>query len=121
MLMSINTDTHRAMNARKPVIFLGDSRERLRNFPDDARRDAGFELERVQKGNDPIDWKPIPAVGKGVREIRVSDRPGEFRVIYVANIGAMIYVLHAFHKKTQKTSQRDIALAAARFREIAKE
>jgi len=109
------------MNARKPVIFLGDSRERLRNFPDDARRDAGFELERVQKGNDPIDWKPIPAVGKGVREIRVSDRPGEFRVIYVANIGAMIYVLHAFHKKTQKTSQRDIALAAARFREIAKE
>ena len=106
---------------RKPVVFLGNSRERLRDFPEGARRDAGFELARVQEGNDPIDWKPMPTIGKGVREIRVSDRPGEFRVIYVANIGATIYVLHALHKKTQKTSQRDVALAAARFREIAKE
>ena len=76
---------------------------------------------RVQEGDDPIDWKPMPTIGKGVREIRVSDRQGEFRAIYVASIGAMIYVLHAFHKKTQKTPQRAVALAAARFREIAKE
>jgi phage-related protein len=109
------------MKHPKAVVFCGSSRKDLRDFPDDARRDTGFELERVQKGNDPIDWKPMPTIGKGVREIRVSDRPGEFRVIYVASIGAMIYVLHAFHKKAQKTPQRDIALATARFREIAKE
>ena len=76
---------------------------------------------RVQEGRDPIDWKPMPSIGKGIREIRVSDRPGEFRVIYVANIGTEIYVLHAFHKKTQKTTKRDVDLATARFRQIAKD
>ena len=106
------------MTARKPVVFLGDSLDRLRTFPENARRDSGRELVRVQDGRDPIDWKPMPAVGKSVREIRVSDRPGEFRVIYTANIGGVVYVLHAFHKKTQKTPKRDIDLAAARFRQI---
>lgn len=69
------------MNTRKPVAFIGDSLRCLREFPEDARRDAGRELVRVQEGRDPIDWKPMAAVGKGVREIRVSDKPGEFRVI----------------------------------------
>lgn len=102
----------------KPVIFLGDSRARLREFPVDARQDMGRELARVQEGREPLDWKPMPAVGRGVREIRVSIRPGEFRVLYVANLGAAIYVLHAFHKKTRKTPQRDLNLAAARYRRI---
>lgn len=109
------------MEQRRPIVFLGDSLERLRDFPEDARRDAGRELVRVQEGRDPIDWKPMPAVGKGVREIRVSDRPGEFRVIYVANLGKFVFVLHAFHKKTQKTLKRDIDLAANRYRQAAKE
>ena len=109
------------MIQRKPIEFVGDSLSRLRDFPEDARRDAGRELVRVQEGRDPIDGKPMPSVGKGVREIRVSDRPGEFRVIYVASVGTTIYVLHAFHKKTQKTAKRDIDLAQARFRQIAKE
>ena len=106
------------MNKRKPVAFLGDSLKCLRDFPEDARRDAGRELVRVQEGRDPIDWKPMASIGKGVREIRVSGKPGEFRVIFVASIGNTIYVLHAFHKKTQKTLKRDIELAAARFRQI---
>jgi phage-related protein len=109
------------MNIRKPVTFLGDSLSRLRDFPEDARRDAGRELVRVQEGRDPVDWKPMPSIGKGVREIWFSDRPGEFRVVYVAHIGTMIYVLHAFHKKTQKTQKRDLDLAAARLRLIAQE
>ncbi len=106
------------MTGRKPVAFLGNSLKCLRDFPQDAKQDAGRELARLQEGRDPIDWKPLPAVGMGVREIRVSDRPGEFRVIYVASIGRTIFVLHAFHKKTQKTPKRDIALAAARYRQI---
>ena len=109
------------MIQRKPVEFVGDSLARLRDFPEDARRDAGRELFRVQEGRDPIDWKPMPSIGTGVREIRVLDRPGEFRVIYVASIGTTIYVLHAFHKKTQKTLKRDLDLAQSRFRRIAKE
>jgi phage-related protein len=59
------------MHIRKPVTFLGDSLSRLRDFPEDA----GRKLVRVQEGRDPVDWKPKPTIGKGVREIRVSDRP----------------------------------------------
>ena len=78
----------------------------------------GAGTARVQKGRDPVDWKPMPSVGRGVREIRVSDRPGEFRVLYVARMEDAIYVLHAFHKKTQKTARRDLDLAATRYRQI---
>lgn len=106
------------MPDRKPVVFLGDSLDRLRGFPEDARRDAGRELVRVQEGRDPVDWKPMPSIGKGVREIRVSDRPGEFRVIYTASIGDLVYVLHAFHKKARKTPKRDVGLAVERLRQI---
>lgn len=102
----------------KPIIFLGGSRARLRAFPDSVRRDLGRELVRVQEGRDPVNWKPMPTVGRGVREIRVSGRPGEFRAIYMANIGGAIYVLHAFQKKSQKTPQRDLDLAFARYRQI---
>jgi phage-related protein len=105
----------------KPVTFLGDSKARLREFPDGARHDAGQELLRVPFGSDPLDWKPMAGIGKGIREIRVSDRPGEFRVVYVANIGSAVYVLHAFHKKSQKTPQRDIELAKSRLAMILKE
>lgn len=102
----------------KPIIFLGDSLARLREFPESARQDTGRELARVQEGRDPVDWKPMPSVGRGVREICVSDRPGEFRVLYVARMEDAIYVLHAFHKKTQKAARRDLDLAATRYRQI---
>jgi len=55
----------------KPVAFLGDSRKRMREFPDGARAVAGREIYRVQCGEDPSDWKSMTAVGAGVREIRV--------------------------------------------------
>jgi phage-related protein len=60
------------MPMRKPIVFLADSLKRLRQFPEGARQDAGRELARVQEGREPIDWKPMPSVGKGAREIRVS-------------------------------------------------
>ena len=109
------------MQYRKSVEFVGDSLDRMRDFPDDARKDLGRELVRVQEGRDPVDWKPMPSIGKGVREIRISDRAGQFRIIYVTNIGDVVYVLHAFQKKTQKTSQRDIDLATARLKQIVKD
>jgi phage-related protein len=100
----------------KPITFHGDSLERLRNFPEDARRQAGHELYQVQKGLNPSDWKPMPTIGTGVREIRIRDSSGMYRVIYVANLADAIHVLHAFQKKSQKTTQRDLARAAARLR-----
>ena len=100
----------------KPIAFLGDSLARLRDFPDDARSEAGFQLREVQKGNDPADWKPLKTVGQGVREIRIREEAGAFRVIYLATLGDTVVVLHAFQKKTQQTAQRDIDLAVSRLK-----
>jgi phage-related protein len=102
----------------KPVVFLGDSLDRLRAFPDDARRNAGFQIERVQRGLEPDDWKPIRTVGTGVREIRVRRASGAYRVIYIASFADAVYVLHAFAKKTQRTAQRDLDLAAMRLKQL---
>ena len=98
--------------------FLGDSVARLREFPEDVRKEAGVQLHKVQQGIEPSDWKPMPTVGPGVREIRIREESGAFRVLYVANIGDAVFVLHAFQKKTQATPKRDLDLAAARFRQI---
>jgi phage-related protein len=90
----------------------------LRAFPDEARRDAGFSLDFVQRGLDPLDWKPMKAVGAGVKEIRVQDAAGGFRVIYLAARPEGIYALHCFQKKTRKTRKADIDVAASRLRQI---
>ncbi|QGN00132.1 type II toxin-antitoxin system RelE/ParE family toxin [Methylocystis parvus] len=102
----------------KRVEFLGDSLERLREFPETARKEAGAQLHKVQLGLEPSDWKPMTAVGAGVREIRIRDETGAFRVLYIAKIEDAVYVLHAFQKKTQQTAKRDLDLAAARLRQI---
>ena len=103
---------------RKPLHFLGSSLADLRAFPDEARRDAGFNLDFVQRGLDPSDWKPMKEVGPGVKEIRVRDAMGAFRVIYLATRAEGVYVLHCFQKKTRKTRKTDIDLAASRLRQI---
>jgi phage-related protein len=102
----------------KQVEFLGDSLDQIRAFPEGARHDAGFQLERVQRGLDPDDWKPVTSIGTGVKEIRVHNATGAFRVIYLATWADAIYVLHAFQKKTQRTSKRDLAIAEIRFRTL---
>ena len=89
----------------------------LRDFPSEARRGAGFELRAVQNGLDPSDWKPMRAVGSGVREIRIRVL-GEWRVVYIAQFEDAIYVLHAFQKKGRKTSRQDIELARRRYKQI---
>jgi phage-related protein len=104
----------------KPLVWLGDSRHCVRSFPVAARQQSGFELREVQKGKDPSDWKPMPRVGLGVREIRIH-ADEEFRVMYVAKFAEAVYVLHAFEKKTQQTAKREINLAKSRFRELVAE
>jgi phage-related protein len=100
----------------KPVSFLGDSREALRSFPDTARFRAGVELRAVQNGLEPSDWKPMKTIGEGVREIRIRDASGAYRIIYLATLADRVLVLHAFQKKTQQTAQRDIDLAVKRLK-----
>ena len=105
----------------KPVEFRGSSLDDLRAFPLTARREAGHQLDQVQNGLEPDDWKPMNTVGQGVKEIRMRDAAGAFRVIYVAKLADAIYVLHCFQKKTQRTSKADVDLATNRYRDVLKE
>lgn len=102
----------------KYIEFLGDSLDVLRSFPDGARQDSGYQLDKVQRGHEPDDWKPMKTIGPGVKEIRVTDQEGKFRVVYVAKLADAVYVLHCFKKTTQKTSPKDIDLAKSRYKEL---
>ncbi len=102
----------------RPVRFLGDSLKSIRDFPEDARNDAGYQLDKVQRGDQPDDFKPMPTIGKGVEEIRVADDSGAYRVIYLARRDDAVYVLHAFQKKTQATPRKDIDTAKMRLKQL---
>ena len=101
----------------KILKFIGSSQEDLVNFPRDARRECGRELDRVQRGLMPTDFKPMLNVGKGAYEIRVHVL-GEWRVLYVARHADAVYVLHAFQKKSPKTAKPDIELAIRRYKQM---
>ena len=105
----------------KPIDFCGDSLDALRAFPESAKREAGYQLDKVQHGHEPDDWKPMSIVGAGVSEIRIRDEAGAFRIIYVAKFAAAVYVLHCFQKKGQKTSGPDIEIATRRYRDLLQE
>src|SRR3972149_12160791 len=104
----------------KPLIWVGSSRADVRAFPADARRIAGFQLWRVQRGPDRNDWEPKPTVGAGVREIRVHTEL-EHRVLYIAKFTEGVYVLHAFEKRSRKTPQRELGIAGHRLRVLLRE
>ena len=103
---------------RKPLQFAGTSHDDLKAFPGEARRDAGFNLDFVQRGLEPENWKSMKTVGPGVKEIRARDATGAYRVIYLATRPEAVYVLHCFQKKTQKTRKADIELASGRLAQI---
>ena len=96
---------------------MGSAKDDLSAFPKSARNRAGHELFMVQIGRDPDDWKPMSTVGAGACEIRVRDESGTFRVIYVARFEDAVYILHAFQKKSRKTSRSDLKLAKQRYRD----
>ncbi|AMV43626.1 type II toxin-antitoxin system RelE/ParE family toxin [Paraburkholderia caribensis] len=107
------------MELEKEIRWVGSSYNDLLGFPDESRRQAGFQLAKVQAGLDPDNWKPFDIVGAGTREIRVTEQQGAFRVMYVAKFVEAVYVLHCFNKKTQATSRHDREIAEARYRAVA--
>ena len=102
----------------KEIRWVGSSYDDLLAFPKVPRKDAGFQLGKVQAGLEPTDWKPFDEVGAGTREIRISDAKGIFRVMYVAKFEEAVYVLHCFQKKTQTTSRQGKDIATARYRAV---
>ena len=105
----------------KPVEFIGTALDDLRAFPEIARREAGYQIDKVQHGEMPDDWKPMTSIGSGVKEIRIQDASGAFRVVYLAKLADAVYVLHCFQKKSEQTSEVDIRLARKRFKELTKD
>ena len=104
----------------QPIYWVSSSRVDVRKFPTSARRKAGLELRALQRGDTPTDFKPMASVGSGVMEIRINVGTA-YRIFYVAKFAEGIYVLHAFHKKTQRTSKKDIQLVQQRYRVMLKE
>jgi phage-related protein len=105
----------------KRIEFCGSARGDLLGFPEEARREAGWQIFQVQQGFDPDDWKPLDSVEPGIREIRIRESNGAFRVVYVAKFADAVYVLHCFQKKTQKTAPADLFVIRRRYRELVKE
>ena len=93
------------MSRAKSVCFRGTSHDDLRAFPIAARREAGFHLHQVQHGFDADNWKPMNTIGIGVREIRIRDALGIFRVVYIAKFAGAVYVLHCFQKKLREQAR----------------
>ena len=106
------------MEQEKEIRWMGTAYQDILEFPAEPRKEAGFQLGKVQAGLDPDNWKPFDEVGAGTREIRVGEASGIFRVMYVAKFEEVIYVLHCFQKKTQVTSKHDRAIATARYRAV---
>lgn len=109
------------MSNEKSIYWVGTSYKDLVAFPDEAKKEAGYQLHRIQNGLDPDDWKPFSTAGAGVKEIRISEDSNIFRVMYVAKFVERIYVLHSFQKKTQKTKKQDIDIAKERYKAIVNE
>ena len=105
----------------KRISFVDRSLNDLKQFPEDARREAGYQLDKVQRGFDPTDWKPMKTVGAGVTEIRIKDDQGIYRVIYISKYANTVFVLHAFKKKSQKTAKKDLEIARQRLKVVIQE
>jgi|SRR3990167_3229473 len=101
----------------KKITWLGNTHQRIKGYSDIVKQEIGYNLDKVQRGQEPYDWKSIPSVGQGVKEIRIHDE-NEYRVLYVTKFEESIYILHVFVKKTEQTSKKDIGLAKQRYAEM---
>jgi phage-related protein len=101
----------------KKIVWLTSTHEIVKDYPINARREIGYNLDKIQRGVDPIDWKVMVGVGRGVKEIRIHEG-NEYRVLYVAKFKEAIYILHSFIKKTQQTSKKDLDIGRKRYIEL---
>jgi len=104
----------------RPVVWLGNSKKNLQDFPKGARKLLGDELQLIQFGGMPRDAKPFKGVGSSVLEIALRYASDAYRVVAAVQLGRTIYVLHAFRKKSKKgigTPKRDVDLIKKRYAE----
>jgi phage-related protein len=109
---------------RKPgehadIDFRGNSLEVLSSFPLPVKETLGFNLRRLQNGEVPeCAFRPMPSVGSGVFELKSQDERAWYRLMYLARVKGVIYVLHCFEKNTRKTTKRDLETARDRLKDV---
>lgn len=106
------------MEQEKEIRWMGTAYQDILEFPSEPRKEAGFQLGKVQAGLEPENWKPFDEIGSGTKEIRIRESSGIYRVLYVAKFEEAVYVLHCFQKKTEATTKHDKAIAETRYRAI---
>jgi phage-related protein len=103
-----------------PLEFVGSSRDDLSDFPLEAKKEIGLALRAAQKGQKADNAKPLKGFGgASVLQITSNFDGDTYRTIYTVQLKGMIYVLHAFQKKSNvgiKTSQNDINKIKARLK-----
>jgi phage-related protein len=118
----LEEDEHEELESpvMRPVVWLGNSRRKIRAFPPDARRIIGGEPQLMQYGGMPKDAKPLKGIGSGVFEIAIRQDGEAYRTAVAVQLGRNIYVLHAFQKKSRKgiaTPKQDVDLIKQRYKE----
>ena len=101
------------------VVFEGNSRSIIKEFPAGVRENFGGDLRRLQNGERPLDSSSMAPALPGVFELRDADKDTWYRVLYV-RLGGVVYVLHCFTKKTNQTPKGDIEIGRKRLSELRK-
>ncbi len=105
----------------RPIAWVGSAFDDLLCFPEKVRREAGYQLHRLQAGLEAADWKPMTEIGRGVEEVRLRSSSGAYRILYLARFEEAVYILHCFIKKSRRTSEHDKRIAKARFQSVMEE
>ena len=108
------------MNEYAQLHWVGDTKEVLSSFPPAIKSEFGYSLRRMQLGLKPdCAARRMESVGRGVWELKAADERTWYRVIHLARVGNVIYILHAFEKDSRKTDRRDLEIAKSRFKIVA--
>ena len=102
------------------IVIVGPCQREVLTFPAEVRGDLADALARLDVGMKlfmPLS-RPMPSIGRGVHELRLKDRSGQYRVVHALVRPGFVHVLHAFKKRAQTTPARNIAIARQRLREV---
>jgi phage-related protein len=104
---------------RAEIHWEGDSKDIVQGWPKPIRLDVGLALNEMQEGRPAtLEVRPMPSVGKGVYELKTADEATWYRLMYLARIDNVIYVLDCFEKDTRKTERKDIARSQNRYKRV---
>ncbi len=116
--MALSSSDQAAGSRGAAIAWEGDSKEVLSGFPKGVKQNLGFNLRLLQQGSEPIGYRPLQSIGRGVFELRDEDDRSWYRVVYLSRINDVIYILHCFEKKSRAMPKRDADTARRRLKAV---